>query len=718
MKLNIRTELLLSFALVLLLVVGVNIYGLFEMDELANLTTRLYNHPLQVTRAVLSAHLDIIKMHHGMKDVALSSDEVQLTAMVTAVDESEKEVYRQLAIVQEWILGEEGKALAAETSQLFKDWKPIRDEVISLMRAGKQEEAVAIVKGKAAQHVVILDSRIGELRDYAASKATGMYETAQVTRSSAITTVSVALLVSLGIGGAVGFLFARSISRPIVFITQAAELLSQGDAALTGMDKHTLAKIETRSDELGAIGRAFKGLMSYFGDMSVVAERLSTGDLTVEVAPKAKTDLLGHAFNQMQINLRQLVGQVSHNAGSLNSASTQLAAAAHQAGQATSQVAATIQQMAQGTAQQMESVNRAVVIVEQVTKAIDGVAKGAQEQAVAVGASSGITNQIAAAIQQVANNAESGAQGAATAAQNAREGAATIEATIKGIANIKAKVELSARKVQEMGHHSDQIGVIVETIDDIASQTNLLALNAAIEAARAGEHGKGFAVVADEVRKLAEKSATATKEIAGLINSIQRTIAEAVDAMNAGATEVETGVKQANQAGRALTIILQAAEDVHQQVAEIAIAVQQMRESAGELVSATDTVSMVVEENTAATEEMAASSGEVTQAIENIAGINEENGAAVEEVSASAEELNAQVEEVTASAQSLADMAQALQTLVDQFTLADTSEQAYKEEVPPVLKSRVAPVGQPVVATGEKEYGFREKSATVTNGRH
>jgi methyl-accepting chemotaxis protein len=250
------------------------------------------------------------------------------------------------------------------------------------------------------------------------------------------------------------------------------------------------------------------------------------------------------------------------------------------------------------------------------------------------------------------------------------------------MAEIQLVVGQASDTVEELGKLGEKIGAVVETIDDIAEQTNLLALNAAIEAARAGEHGRGFAVVADEVRKLAERSSRETKQIADLIQQVQAGTKHAVTAMQAGAAKVEQGSQKAGLAGQALEAILTAVEHTVRQAREIASASQELAAGARRVTDAMTSISAIVEENTAATEQMSAQSGQVAQAIHSIAAVAEEQSASTEEVSASAEEMSVQIDEMTAQAQELSSTAEQLRRLVARFRLQEVVAEGSSNVVP------------------------------------
>ncbi|MGH9591767.1 MAG: methyl-accepting chemotaxis protein, partial [Bryobacteraceae bacterium] len=199
-------------------------------------------------------------------------------------------------------------------------------------------------------------------------------------------------------------------------------------------------------------------------------------------------------------------------------------------------------------------------------------------------------------------------------AETAREGGRIVEETLSKMRSIANSVGETATKVQELGKSSDQIGEIIGVIDDIADQTNLLALNAAIEAARAGEQGRGFAVVADEVRKLAERTSKATKEIASMIKNIQAETKVAVSAMQDGTNQVEMGVESTTQAGSSLHDIIRVSEQVGDMITHIATAATQQS-------SATEQVNANVEQIAKITQETAAGAQESAKAVHDLSNL-------------------------------------------------------------------------------------------------
>jgi methyl-accepting chemotaxis protein len=222
--------------------------------------------------------------------------------------------------------------------------------------------------------------------------------------------------------------------------------------------------------------------------------------------------------------------------------------------------------------------------------------------------------EMSATVTEVSDNSTKAADAARQAADTARRGGVVVEETLARMRVIAESVEATAGKIKELGKSSGQIGRIIGVIDDIADQTNLLALNAAIEAARAGEQGRGFAVVADEVRKLAERSSTATKEIAAMIKNIQDETSSAVTAMESGTRQVEEGVVSTQKSGESLKEIIRMSEHVGEMITHIATA-------ATEQSAATEEVNRSIAEIAGLVRESASGSQQSAHACQDLSGL-------------------------------------------------------------------------------------------------
>jgi methyl-accepting chemotaxis protein len=241
---------------------------------------------------------------------------------------------------------------------------------------------------------------------------------------------------------------------------------------------------------------------------------------------------------------------------------------------------------------------------EHVASASEEISSSASQQAQGAETQKDQTTQVATAMQemsstvlQVSDNSNHAAEAAKKASDTARHGGEIVEGSLQKMRGIAESVSATAHKMEELGKSSDQIGRIIGVIDDIADQTNLLALNAAIEAARAGEQGRGFAVVADEVRKLAERTTTATKEIAQMIKNIQDETKNAVGAMEEGTKQVEDGVQTTAQAGESLKQIIQMAEKVGEMITAIATAATQQSSASEQVNNNMDQIARLVKES-------------------------------------------------------------------------------------------------------------------------
>jgi methyl-accepting chemotaxis protein len=380
-------------------------------------------------------------------------------------------------------------------------------------------------------------------------------------------------------------------------------------------------------------------------------------------------------FNSELSSLRGLMTTLAQRAHKLMSVSSGLATSAQSSGAATRQIAENISQMAQAATSEAEAMNRANASIEHITESVDAIATGAREQAEAAERLSQAAIHIAEAVQVAGSSSESVVAATIQARATAESGSEAVRQTLAQMKSIESAVDSSASTIEETNSRAEQIGEIVDTIEDIAAQTNLLALNAAIEAARAGEQGKGFAVVASEIRKLAEKSAAATKEISAIIATVQATARRAAEAMDVAMQKVHDGSSMAQHSGEALDELLESAVTTQRQTSEMADANQTVSNVMDDLTAAIERVSVVVRANMERSEMASASIRETLDIVESVAAISEENAASAEAVAASTGMVSQQAEEVNEAASELTDIARELEGSTAHFKLSLSDEE-------------------------------------------
>jgi len=307
------------------------------------------------------------------------------------------------------------------------------------------------------------------------------------------------------------------------------------------------------------------------GKVISVADSLAQGDLTVSIH-STNTDETGQLLNSietMATNMRQMIATTVEISSGIASASNQLHSTAEQ------------------------------------------IATGAEEVAAQTNTVATASEEMAATSTDIARNCSMAADASRLTAGAATEGTAVVNQTITGMNTIAERVKDSAATVSALGASSEQIGQIVGTIEDIADQTNLLALNAAIEAARAGEQGRGFAVVADEVRALAERTTKATREIGEMIKAIQNDTKAAVRAMEEGVHEVEKGTESSQRSGQALEEILGRINEVTMQINQIATAAEEQTATTSEVTTNIQQVTEIIHQSARGAEETASAASQL-----------------------------------------------------------------------------------------------------------
>jgi methyl-accepting chemotaxis protein len=378
---------------------------------------------------------------------------------------------------------------------------------------------------------------------------------AQADAHEAKLTIVLGTLAALILAGLAGLMITRNIAGPLKNLTGLAERIASGDLS-------SAVTVSERGDEVGALTRAFERMTRFLRTMAGAAEQIAAGDLRTNLQPQSPEDVLGNAFVRMTDNLRRQIGGVVEGAAVLGSAA--------------SEIVASTAQLASGATESAAAVSETTTTVEEIRQ------------------TSQLANQKAKAV----------ADSAQKAVQISHNGRKSTEDVTAAMGRISTQMEAIAESMMRLSEQTQTIGQIIATVEDLSAQSNLLAVNAAIEAAKAGEHGKGFGVVAQEVKSLAEQSRQATDRVRTILSDIQKATTAAVMATEQGGKAVEAGGKQTEIAGESIAALTGSVTEAAQAAMQIAASSQQQLVGMDQVAGAMENIKQASTQNVASAKQL------------------------------------------------------------------------------------------------------------------
>jgi methyl-accepting chemotaxis protein len=656
-NLKISVKLIVSFLILSAITAFVGIQGLTDMGAINKMLSSLYHNETRGIAYIKESNSDLLAYSRSLNNYLLSTSQTERDNCLANMKNYEKLLFQNIDAATPLIKSDEGKALIAQVEQQWNDYKIEVNQVIALGNfdsLAEKQKSITLLNTTVREKSNAIDTLFSELARQKEKDGKEFYM--QSSQDYADTRLYLIILIigSIGFGLGLGLYISKIISKPINKTALMIQEIGKGHLS-------ERLNINTK-DETGIMAAAID---SFADDLqkNVIGgmKRISEGDFNFEIVPKDSKDEISPALNNTTKTLKELKaetdsmtqwaadGQLEKKGNAdkfqggyktiiegFNNTINEIVVMVKQVEKtmetlSTGDLTARIEGEYKGNYKRLQSyVNNLgeslANIIREVSEAVSATASAStqissssEEMAAGAQEQSSQAQEVAAAVEQMTKtilettkNAGNTADEAKNAGQIAKDGGKVISETIDGMNRIAVVVTKAAETVQELGKSSDQIGEIVQVIDDIADQTNLLALNAAIEAARAGEQGRGFAVVADEVRKLAERTTKATKEIADMIKRIQKDTNGAVESIQQGTSEVQKGKSLASKAGESLEQIITGSAAVVDSATQVA----------------------------AASEEQSATAEQISKNIEAINNVTQESAAGVQQIARAAEDLN------------------------------------------------------------------------------